>query len=92
MLSTLSLDIRVYTVGSSVVTALVKGDATNREYEDEKHSDCYDDPDHDVAVFSATHGGPDLSCTTAIGAALFDERVSSHLAYVDLLFSFDHLI
>ena len=91
-MSTLSLDIRVYTVCSSVVTALVKGDATNREYEDEKHSDCYDDPDHDVAVFSATHGGPDLSCTTAIGAALFDERISSHLAYVDLLFSFDHLI
>ena len=45
----------------SVVTTLVECDSTDREYEDEKHSDSYDNPERDVAVLSATHHRPNLS-------------------------------
>ena len=76
----------------SIVTALIKGDSTNREDKDEEHCNRRDYSNDDVAVLSAAHGRPDLSRTTAIGSALFDERVCAHLAYVDLLVSFDNLV
>ena len=68
------VDFRVFLArfALSVIATFVKGDSTDREYENEKHSDRHDYSESDVAVFPAAHGRPDLSGTATVGATLLD--------------------
>ena len=76
----------------SIVSALVEGYPADGEDKDEKHNDSRGNSERNITVLSAAHCRSDLSCATSVGAALLDERVRAHLAYLDLLLSFDDFI
>ena len=53
---------------------------------------CHSNANGDVAIASAPHRRPHLSCPTSVLVALLDERVSSLFAQCYFLIAFDHSV